>query len=103
MARATLIFHSKRHFDDGDIAELKLWEVPHAVRGSHHGFKYSLFYGRDGARLIGYDNESGKGDHRHYGDREEPYRFTSPDQLVTDFLADVARTRGQTLKEKAND
>jgi len=73
---------------------VKLWEVPSPVPGSAHRLKYSLFYGRRGARLVGYDNEAGKGDHRHYGDREEPYAFTSPEQLVADFLADVRRMRG---------
>jgi hypothetical protein len=46
------------------ILEMVLWEVPGPVRGSEHGLKYSLFYGTGKARLIGYDNEAGKGDHR---------------------------------------
>lgn len=91
---ATLILHRKRQFDDGAISEMRLWLVPSPVRGSRHAFKYSLFYGRGGERLIGYDNEPGKGDHRHYGDREEPYLFTSPEQLMADFLADVRAARG---------
>jgi hypothetical protein len=93
MPPATLVLHRKRLFDDGAIAELKLWLVPSAVPGSKHEFKYSLYYGRHGKRLIGYDNESGKGDHRHYGDREEAYFFTSPEQLLADFLADVRALR----------
>jgi hypothetical protein len=36
-----------------------------------------------------YDNELGKGDHRHLSDREEPYRFSTPEQLIADFRADV--------------
>jgi hypothetical protein len=56
-------------------------------------FKYSLFYGRHGERLIGYDNEAGKGDHWHYGDRETPYRFTTPERLIADFLADLRAMR----------
>jgi hypothetical protein len=63
------------------------------VRGSKHAFKYSLFYGRNDVRLIGYDNEAGKGDHRHYGDREEVYQFTTPEKLMLDFLADVRAIR----------
>lgn len=63
------------------------------MRGSAHRFKYSLFYGRDGHRLVCYDNEPGKGDHRHYGDRETPYTFTTPERLIADFLADVRRLR----------
>ena len=52
--------------------------------------------GREGERTVGYDNEPGKGDHRHYAHREEPYTFTTPEQLIWDFLADVraARRRG---------
>jgi len=101
MAQATLIFHRKRVHDDGAVTEMKLWLVPHVVPGSNHTFKYSLYYGRPGRRLVGYDNEAGKGDHRHYDGREEPYRFTTPEQLMADFLADVralreAKTKGDT-------
>jgi hypothetical protein len=91
MPPGKLILHRKRHYDDGSISEMRLWLVPDPVRGSGHSFKYSLFYGRPGERLILYDNEAGKGDHRHYGDREEPYVFTTPEKLVEDFLADVTR------------
>lgn len=94
MPKASLILLRKRLFEDGAIAEMKLWLVPRNVRGSRHTFKYSLYYGRDGKRLVGYDNEAGKGDHRHYGDREEAYRFTTPEQLMADFLADVSALRG---------
>ena len=100
MPQAILIFHRKRFYDDGCIAELKLWQVPNPVRGSVHQFKYSLFYGFHGTRLIGYDNEAGKGDHRHYAGREEPYGFTSAKQLVVDFLADVQVLRGRAANEE---
>ena len=70
--------------------------------GSHHRFrrrfmdlKYSLFYGRPGSREVGYDNERGKGDHRHVRGVETSYRFTSVEQLMTDFWSDVWTTRGE--------
>ncbi len=72
---------------------MKLWGLSRPVRGSGHSFKYSLFYGRPGQRLVGYDNEAGKGDHRHLGEHEESYAFTTPEQLVRNFLADVRRLR----------
>ncbi|MCW2319255.1 hypothetical protein M2322_004824 [Rhodoblastus acidophilus] len=100
MLRATLILHRKRLYDDEAIAEMKLWLVPSAVPGSKHAFKYSLYYGRHGKRLIGYDNEAGKGDHRHYEDREEVYQFTTPEQLVADFVADVQALRDREGKER---
>jgi hypothetical protein len=45
------------------------------------------------AVLLGYDNERGKGDHRHRRGIEEPHRFTTVEQLVRDFLEDVAEER----------
>ena len=38
-----------------------------------------------------YDNERGKGDHRHTVFDEQPYRFQSPEQLIRDFHTDVER------------
>ena len=92
---ATRIFHDKTiHPDDGAIVEMTIWEVPETVPGSAHRLKYSLFYGYPGRRVLSYDNERGKGDHRHLGDLEEPYTFTTVEQLVADFLADVRKARG---------
>lgn len=95
MADAQLLFHSKRVFDDGSVLELKIWLLPEPVQGSAHPLKYSLYYGEGGRRLVGYDNERGKGDHRHRGDVEEAYAFRSVEQLVADFEADVSALRGE--------
>jgi hypothetical protein len=91
--RAVLLFRERRVYDDGAIMEMTIWRVPRPVPPTVHGLKYSLFYGRPGARLVGYDNERGKGDHRHVGPEEEPYRFTSVERLVADFLSDVEYVR----------
>lgn len=40
---------------------------------------------------MGYDNEAGKGDHRHLRDAEQPYAFADVDRLVADFLSDVRK------------
>jgi Family of unknown function (DUF6516) len=55
--------------------------------------QYSLFYGRNNVRLVGYNNEAGNGDHRHYEGREEAYQFTTPEKLMADFLGDVQAAR----------
>lgn len=93
---ATLLFRDKRTLASGAIVEMRIWQVPAPVPPSPHLFKYSLFYGRNGRRLVGYDNERGKGDHRHIGEQELSYHFTSVEQLVTDFLADVV-AQGELL------
>jgi hypothetical protein len=92
---AELLFYQRIDYDDGAIVEMVLWRVPLPVPPSTHGFKYSLFYGHPGGREIGYDNERGKGDHRHFRDSEAPYPFTSVEQLMANFWADVHLLRGE--------
>jgi predicted transcriptional regulator len=103
MAKAKLTLHRKRVYDDGSISEIKLWLVPSPVRGSEHVFKYSLFYGTAGERWIGYDNEAGKGDHRHFGAHEEVYTFTTPERLFADFVADVEAEQARRSDERKKD
>jgi hypothetical protein len=61
------------------------------VAGSTHQFKYRLAYVVDGVCVVRYDNEVGKGDHRHVGDKKSAYRFQTPDKLIADFQRDIAR------------
>lgn len=93
--KAKRIFYDRLDYPDGAIVEMTIWLVPNPVEGSAHRLKYSLFYGRPGERLVCYDNERGKGDHRHIAGREESYEFTTPEKLTGDFLADVRRLRGE--------
>ena len=73
------------------LAELVLWRVPRPVAGSAHEFKYRLAYVVDGICVVRYDNEAGKGDHRHWNGEERAYTFRSPDRLIADFQRDIAR------------
>ncbi|MCK9381479.1 MAG: DUF6516 family protein [Sulfuritalea sp.] len=91
--RATPIYRHRVDFDDGAILEIVVWRLPTPIEGCSHSFKYRLFYGSAGKRLIGYDNERPKGDHRHNDDREELYSFESPEKLIDDFLRDVEDRR----------
>jgi hypothetical protein len=93
--RAERLFHQRIDYDDGSIVEMVLWRTPTPVPPTAHGLKYSLFYGRRGVRDVGYDNERGKGDHRHFQGVETPYRFVSVEKLMEDFWADVRALRGE--------
>ncbi|BDA82591.1 hypothetical protein Sa4125_01330 [Aureimonas sp. SA4125] len=88
---ALLLINRKIVRTDGSIIQVRVWQLPQPSTERPHGLKYSLFYGRAGQRLVGYDNETGKGDHRHYGDREEAYVFTSLERLIDDFEVDVEK------------
>lgn len=89
--RATLLVRTRIIYSATSFAELVLWELPNPLPGSVHRFKYRLAYVVEGECVLRYDNEAGKGDHRHYGGREAVYNFSGPEQLVADFERDIAR------------
>ena len=91
--RARLLAHSKEIRDDGAIVEIVIWELPRPVPPCTHRLKYRLFYGWPGLPVVRYDNERGKGDHRHADGAEHAYAFISVDQLLDDFERDM-RQRG---------
>lgn len=86
--KAREIFRVKQAYGIG-MVEIVIWEVPQPVPPSEHPYKYRLVYVVNGQRVLGYDNERGKGDHKHVGRHEEPYCFISPQKLMADFMADL--------------
>lgn len=91
--KATLITRSKTVFAEGELIELVIWRVPAPVRPSQHPFKYRAVYIVAGVRVVGFDNELGKGDHMHIDGKELPYAFTTVDRLIEDFIAAVDAAR----------
>ena len=73
------------------FAEVAIWRIDEPVAPATHHFKYRLAYVVAGECVVRYDNEPGKGDHRHVGAVEAAYRFSTPEQLMTDFAADIGR------------
>ncbi|OIQ98337.1 hypothetical protein GALL_196150 [mine drainage metagenome] len=80
-------------FSDGDLVEAVVWTVPTPVPPTEHGFKYRLVLISGGRRVVGFDNERGRGDHRHEGDLVSPYAFRGIDQLLEDFACAVEEWR----------
>ena len=91
--KAELIVRRRVVYGDRDFAELVVWRVPEPVPPTDHGFKYRLVYIVDGVRVVGFDNERGKGDHRHGPDGETPYRFEGVGPLLEAFVAAVEAWR----------
>jgi Family of unknown function (DUF6516) len=94
--KATLITRFKDVTPDGGVIELVVWRVPEPVSPSEHRFKYRAAYAIDGVRVVGFDNERGKGDHCHVRGVERRYTFVSIEQLIEDFIAAVDAARGKT-------
>lgn len=91
--KAKLLLRERYQVTPSSFAELRIWQVLQPVRGSRHEYKYSLVYVVEGKCVLRYDNEAGKGDHKHVGAEEVPYTFTTPAQLLADFWSDVDHWR----------
>ncbi|MBU2857712.1 MAG: DUF6516 family protein [Acidithiobacillus sp.] len=89
--KAEKLFQRRVILSETAFAEIVVWRVPAPISGSMHSYKYRLAYVVRGECVLRYDNEAGKGDHRHINDREETYRFSSPRQLMTDFFEEIRR------------
>jgi hypothetical protein len=76
---------------NGTGIEMVVWKVPESVPPSDHDYKCRLVFLTGGVRVVGFDNERGKGDHLHLGDVELPYRFVDVDTLIADFIAEVEK------------
>jgi hypothetical protein len=91
---AVRLISTKRVYADGLIIQAVVWWLPAPPPPSRHRNKYSLYCGRDGERMVRFDNERGKGDHRHILGVESAYRFVSLEKLLADFSASIERVTG---------
>jgi len=90
---ATLMLNERHIVSECAFVEMVVWRLPSPLSGSHHSFKYRLALVVDGRCVLRYDNEAGKGDHRHRGEEETPHVFTTPQALLEDFWNDVDNWR----------
>lgn len=89
--KAKLVYRNKIVTED-IITEMVIWELPVKTPDRPHGIKYRLYHGdKTGHCIVRYDNESGKGDHKHIGNKEMVYKFISVEQLMKDFISEVIR------------
>ena len=90
---ARLMLNERHILSENVFVEMVVWLLPLPLPTSRHGFKYRLALVVDGNCVLRYDNEAGKGGHRHMGGDETPYVFTSPEALLDDFWNDVDNWR----------
>jgi len=91
--KAVLLLDERHVVAANAFVELVVWRLEARLPGSPHDLKYRLALVVDGRCVLRYDNESGKGDHRHVGNKESPYVFSTPQQLLEDFWSEVDRWR----------
>lgn len=97
--KARELFSRRVPVAEQSFVELVLWEVPEPLSGSKHRYKYRLAFVVAGTCVLRYDNEAGKGDHKHMHGKEVKYRFVSVDKLVADFFEEVKRWRDENSND----
>ncbi len=90
---AQLMLNERHILSENAFVEMVIWRLPSPLSGSSHELKYRFALVVDGQCVLRYDNETNKGDHKHIGGDEFPYRFTSPQALIDDFWNDVENWR----------
>jgi hypothetical protein len=90
---ARLLLRERRVLGEGQFADVVIWDLTESVPGSSHDFKYRLAFVVDEVCVIRFDNETGKGDHKHIGEEQVPYTFTSLAQLIADFWTAIEAGR----------
>ena len=90
---ADLMLNERQIISNKVFVELVVWRLVSPLPGSIHSFKYRLALVVNGVCVLRYDNEAGKGDHKHVGLDEAPYEFTIPKALLDDFWNDVDKWR----------
>lgn len=90
---AKLIIKERQVLNEESFVEIVVWELPLPVTGSNHVLKYRLAFVVKGVCVVRYDNEAGKGDHRHVNGKEATYRFTTAEKLLANFWNDVDQWR----------
>ncbi len=93
--RARLLLRERRVIGEDRFADIVIWGLPKPTPGSMHLFKYRLAFVVNEVAVLRFDNETGKGDHKHVGHKEMPYTFTSLDQLMADFWNAVEEWRSR--------
>ena len=87
--KAILLVRERISYADEVFAEIVVWHLPFPLPGSKHLYKYRLAYVVGGECVLRYDNEAGKGDHRHFRGKEFEYTFRSIERVLVDFNNDV--------------
>jgi hypothetical protein len=94
--KAELLFRERVVLTASSFVEMIVWKLPASVPGSSHQFKYRLAYVVENSCVIRFDNEVGKGDHKHIDAKEVPYKFIDLKTLRADFSTEIRARRMNT-------
>ena len=87
--KATSLLNERIVISENAFVEMVVWDIPESLKGSDPFYKYRLALVIDQECVLRYDNEPGKGDHKHLGGTEVEYLFSTIEVMLEDFWNDV--------------
>jgi hypothetical protein len=94
--KAELLLRERVVLTASSFVEMVVWKLSASAPGSSHQFKYRLAYVVENSCVMRFDNEAGKGDHKHIGAKEVPYKFIDLETLRADFFKEIRARRMNT-------
>jgi hypothetical protein len=91
--KAELLMRERLILSRRAFVEIVIWKLPKPLPDSRHAFKYRMSYIANQRCVLRFDNEAGKGDHKHLDEIEAPYIFSDLETLQADFWAAVNKRR----------
>jgi Family of unknown function (DUF6516) len=91
--KADLLMRERLILSRRAFVEIVIWKLSKPLPDSAHLFKYRLAYIANQRCVLRFDNEAGKGDHKHLNETEVPYLFRNLDTLQADFWTEVNKRR----------
>ncbi|MFH1587201.1 MAG: DUF6516 family protein [Candidatus Diapherotrites archaeon] len=89
---ADLLRRNKKQLDKYSFIEYRIYSVPES-EDFPDGVKYSMNFVIKEECVLRYDNERGKGHHRHLGEVESKIQFKSINILIKNFFGEVGKIR----------
>lgn len=87
--KATSLLNERIVISENAFVEMVVWDIPESLKGRDHFYRYRLALVIDQECVLCYDNEPGKGDHKHLGGTEVEYLFSTIEVMLEDFWNDV--------------
>ena len=91
--KAGLLMRERFILSSRAFVEIVIWKLSQPLPDSGHDFKYRLAYVANQRCALRFDNEAGKGDHKHLDEIEVPYIFSNLATLQADLWAEVNKRR----------
>lgn len=75
-----------------EVIEVKAWKIGKS-KDYPEGINYRMAYIKNGKRVLGYDNNTSEGHHKHHLETKSNIQFVSLESLFSQFMNEIKKIR----------